>query len=119
MTEVRKINESIRYNANAYKPNMFNLFHTLKFEPFKFCCGNCYHLDLTQAIIASYNPCCACCTKMLYKCICPEKLKRMEHYCQNCGTLLAVAYIPKVSKHAPWLRTIPDVEKFKTVLAED
>jgi hypothetical protein len=115
----RKINESIRYNATPSKPTAWNLFETQKFEPFKYCCGNCFHLDATQAIIASYNPMCGCITKMVWKCMCPERLKRMEHYCQNCGTLLAVAYIPKTDKMALWKRHIPDVEKFKAVLAED
>ena len=65
--EKREINEKIKYRADAYKPCMTNMFHTEKFEPFKFCCGNCYHLDMTQAIIATYNPCCACCSRMVYK----------------------------------------------------
>merc|ERR1712127_677967 len=77
----RKINETIRYQATPLKPD--SPFITEKFEPFKMCCGNCFHLDMTQAIIATYNPCCSCISRKCYQIKCPEQLKRMEHYCQN------------------------------------
>lgn len=120
----RKINETIRYDAVPRKPMPWNIFETQKFEAFKICCGMCFHLDQTDAIIADRNLCCGMCTRCVWKCSCPQMLRRVEHYCKNCGTLLAIAMLPAPEKvccgtasaKKEWERTIPDVEKFKTKL---
>lgn len=46
----------------------------------------------------------------------------MEHYCCNCGCLLAIAAVPELptcpmcAPKPEWSRVIPDVEKFKLTL---
>ena len=96
------------------------MFKTNKFEGFKICCGQCFHLGVTDAIMATRNVKCACCYMCFYKMCCPWELRRMEHYCTNCGALLAAAQVPApiscptLCPH--WSKTIPHVEKFKAAL---
>jgi hypothetical protein len=97
------VNENIVYNANPHKATLFNpmtgldepnLFDTNKFEPFRVCCGKCFCLGLTKTIIADRNV--RGCQRN-YMAMCePWKLRRMEHYCGNCGIMLATAYVPEV-----------------------
>merc|ERR1712032_563956 len=100
--EKRTVNESITYKANPHKPwktyytpdgpvQVPNMFPTNKFEGFKICCGQCFHLGVTDAIIATRNVTCAPCCTCFWRMCCPQELKRMEHYCTNCGNILAVA----------------------------
>ena len=127
MTEKRTISENITYNAHPHQPMLGvgefqvpNLFPTNKFEGFKICCGQCYHLAKTDAVLATRNVCCALCCTPCWKMCCPEELKRMEHYCTNCGALLAAAQLPIdpgcPSLCAHWTRTIPHVEAFKATM---
>ena len=133
MSEKRTVSESITYKAQPHKPfrviktqygpiEIPNMFPTNKFEGFKICCGQCFHLGITDAILATRNvECCGMC-KPCYKMCCPSELKRMEHYCSNCGNILAVAHLPELpgcpSLVEHWSRTIPHVEKFRAQLRD-
>ena len=66
-----------------------NTFETCKYEPIKLCCGQCFHLGDTKTIIATANV--RGCKRNLMAMCCANRLKRMEHYCGNCGTMLATA----------------------------
>ena len=92
------INENIVYNATPHEPTFYNpmsgmmeqnLFSTNKFEPFKVCCGQCFYLGNTKTILAKRNI--KGCEKNLWAMCCPARLRRMEHYCANCGLMLAIA----------------------------
>lgn len=123
------INENIVYQAVPHKATvmnymtgavMENLFDTNKFEPFKVCCGQCFYLGNTKTIVADRNV--KGCERNMWAACCPNRLRRMEHYCGNCGLMLAVADIPDTPTCAmcapkpEWSRIIPEVEKFKLTL---
>ena len=114
------INENIVFNAIPHNSFTQGLFDTNKFEPFKICCGQCFNLSMTKPIIADRNV--KGCEKNMMAMCAPNKLKRMEHYCGNCGMMMAIAEVPDTpgcAMCAPkpdWHRVIPDVEKFKLSL---
>ena len=95
--EKRSVSENIAYKAQPHKPyidmcffnlvdyicsggdmdeaitmvHMPNIMECNKFEGFKICCGQCFCLDKTDAIMATRNVKCAMCCYPMWKMCCP------------------------------------------------